>query len=146
MRKAARAIIIEDGKILVMHRNKYGSKYFTLVGGRMNDDETPEQALVREIKEETGLQITAAQLVFIEEHQAPSNEQYIYLCEVAPHAEVAIQDTSEEGIMNTYDMNIHQPCWVGTRVFSTIPFRTPQLQDAIAKALKKGFPKQAIKL
>lgn len=146
MRQAARAIVIKDGKILVMHRNKYGSQYFTLVGGRTNGNETPEQALVREIKEETGLRVTAGRLVYIEEHAAPYNEQYIYLCEVADHTTIAIQDDSEEGIMNRYDMNTHTPQWVRLGTFAELPFRTPQLQEAIVKALKKGFPKEPVKL
>ena len=129
-----------------MHRNKYGSQYYTLVGGRIADDETPEQGLVRELREETGLTVIAARLVYIEEHASPYNEQYIYLCDVAPHAEVAIQEYSEEGVMNKYDMNTHQPHWVGTRAFANLPFRTPQLQEAIVKAFKKGFPKEPVKL
>ena len=146
MRKAARAIIIENGNLLVMHRNKYGSQYYTLVGGRINDHETPEQGLVREIREETGLTVTAARLVYIEEHASPYNEQYIYLCDVAPHADVAIQEYSEEGMMNKYDMNTHQPHWVSARAFGNLPFRTPQLQEAIITAFKKGFPKDPVKL
>lgn len=142
MGKAARAIIIEDNKILVMHRSKYGSEYFTLVGGRLNDGETFEQALAREVKEETGLDVVKARLVFIEEHAAPYNEQHIYLCEVAPHEAVAIQDTSEEGYMNKYDMNLHKPLWVEVSHFSGLPFRTPQLHGAIAEALQKGFPSE----
>src|SRR5262249_55189295 len=109
MAQAARAIIIEGDKTLVMHRNKYGSEYFTLVGGRVADGETTEQALMRELKEETGLDVTAARLVFIEEHPEPYNQQYIYLCEVAPHADVAVQETSEEGFMNRLDSNVHKP-------------------------------------
>lgn len=146
MGTAARAIIIEDKNMLVMHRNKYGSQYFTLVGGRANENETPEQALVREVMEETGLTVTRARLVYFEEHRAPYNNQYIYLCEVAPHGAVAIQDTSEEATMNQYDMNTHQPRWIATKAFENLPFRTPQLHEAIAKALKKGFPKDPIKL
>ncbi|HEX8763382.1 MAG TPA: NUDIX hydrolase, partial [Candidatus Saccharimonadales bacterium] len=92
MRQAVRAIIIENGYILVMKRNKYGSEYFTLVGGRLNEDETPEQGLVREIFEETGMTVTAAQLVYVENHAAPYNEQFIYLCEVAPHEPIAVQN------------------------------------------------------
>jgi len=146
MRKAARAIIIENGRILVMHRNKYGSKYFTLVGGRINDQETPEQGLVREVMEETGLQVTAARLVYTEDHAAPYNEQYIYVCEIAPHADVAIQESSEEGEMNRYEMNVHQPLWVALGAFGALPFRTPQLQKAIITAFKKGFPKKPVAL
>jgi 8-oxo-dGTP pyrophosphatase MutT (NUDIX family) len=146
MSKAARAIIIEGDKILVMHRNKHGSEYFTLVGGRVMENETIEQALVREIKEETGLTITDARPVFIEEHAEPYNEQYVFLCEVAPHADVAIQDTSEEGFMNRMGINTHSPAWAEVASFTKLPFRTPQLQAAIDHAIKKGFPASPIKL
>jgi ADP-ribose pyrophosphatase YjhB (NUDIX family) len=65
MSKAARAIIIENNQILVMHRDKEGSKYFTLVGGRLNEGENTEQALTREVMEETGMQIVEARLVYL---------------------------------------------------------------------------------
>jgi len=146
MRKAVRVIVIEDGKLLVMHRNKEGSQYYTLVGGQVKDDETLEQALVREIREETGLQVTSARMVFVEEHPSPYNEQYIYLAEVAPHDEVAIQELSEEGVMNQFGINMHQPFWVSKTAFGAIAFRTPLLQKAILHALKKGFPAEAITL
>jgi ADP-ribose pyrophosphatase YjhB (NUDIX family) len=142
MGKAARAIIIEDGKLLVMHRNKSGSQYYTLVGGRANADETPEQAVVREVREETGMEVTAARLVFVENHPEPYNTQYIFVCEVAAHGEVAIQDTSEEGFMNRLSINLHQPFWVEAGAFPRLSFRTPQLQEAITQALKKGFPSE----
>lgn len=144
--KAARAIIIEDGKLLVMYRNKHGSEYYTLVGGRAQDGETLEQALLREVREETGLEVTSARPVYIEEHPEPYNEQYIFLCQVAPHDHVKIQDTSEEGAMNRLGANMHQPVWAGIQGFPAMPFRTPQLQTAIVKALKSGFPTEPIKL
>lgn len=146
MAKAARAIIIENGKILLMHRDKYGSQYYTLVGGRMNDGETLEQSLVREIKEETGLTVIRARLVFTEAHPAPYNEQYIYLCEVGPHDDIAIHDSTEEGEMNKLGMNIHRPTWCNLRAFENLSFRTPQLQAAILKAFKEGFPSEPKKL
>jgi ADP-ribose pyrophosphatase YjhB (NUDIX family) len=144
--KAARAIIIENGKILVMRRNKYGSEYFTLVGGRANDGESIEQALVREVKEETGLDVVGYRLVFFEKHPAPYNEQYIFLANVAPHDSVAIQDTSEEGRMNRLDANTHHPGWADTRYLSELEFRTPQLLHAIVEGLKKGFPEEPVEL
>jgi ADP-ribose pyrophosphatase YjhB (NUDIX family) len=146
MGKAARAIILDGDRILVMHRDKYGSKYFTLVGGRVDATETLEQALVREIKEETGLTVVAARLVFVEEHTGLYNEQYIFLCEVAPHADIALQDASEEAMMNRFDANIHKPVWIGTKQFASLPFRTPNLQNAIINGLAKGFPHEPTKL
>jgi ADP-ribose pyrophosphatase YjhB (NUDIX family) len=146
MRQAARAIIIEGAHILVMKRNKQGSEYFTLVGGRVDDTETIEQALVREVKEETGLDVIAAQLMFFEPHPAPYNEQSIFLCQVAPHGLVAIQATSEEALMNRIAIDTHQPLWIELKAFAHIPFRSIQLQNAIVEAFQKGFPAEVIKL
>lgn len=146
MGKAARAIIIENGNILVMHRDKQGSQYFTLVGGKVNDNETIEQGLVREVYEETGMTVTAAQLVFYEPHPAPYNEQYIYFCEVAPHADVGIQKGSEEALLNRLGFNTHRLLWIPLKAFPQLAFRTPQLHQAIVDSLQKGFPSQPIQL
>jgi len=146
MAKAARAIIIEDGKLLTMFRNKEGSRYYTLVGGRVSEGESLEQAVTREVKEETGLDVVNGRLVFIEEHPEPYNQQYIFLCEIAPHAPVALQEYSEEAMLNRLNTNIHEPQWVQKEAFGKIPFRTPQLQEAIVHALKKGWPKEPVNL
>ena len=146
MRKAVRAIIIENGKTLVMYRNKFGSEYYTLIGGQVQENETLEEALVREIKEETGLTITSARPVYFEQHPEPYNEQYIYLCRVAPHGEITVQLGSEEGRMNKLEMNIHKPVWAETQSFGSLNFRTPQLQQALVAAFQKGFPDRVIKL
>ncbi|MDQ3064688.1 MAG: NUDIX hydrolase [bacterium] len=146
MAKAARAIIFEGNKLLVMYRNNHGSKYFTLVGGRINEGENLEQCLIREVKEETGLTVTHAQLMFIEEHQKPSNEQHIYLCSVAPYESVAIQETSEESYMNRIGINTHEVRWVDVHALGKLPFRTPQLQKALENAIKKGFPNTPVKI
>ena len=146
MADAARAIIIENDKMLLMHRNKDGKEYFTLVGGRVNGQETPEQALVREIKEETGLDLTSCRLVYVEDHAAPHNRQYIFLCQVAPHGAIAIQDTSEESLLNKLSTNLHEPLWVNVSLFPGLSFLTMELQKAIVTALKKGFPDAPVKL
>lgn len=146
MRRAARAIIIEDGKILVMHRNKHGSQYFTLPGGRADDGESAQETLAREIREETGLRVRNSRLVFYEDHPAPYNEQFVFLCEVEEHGEVVVQEWSEEGQMNRLGANTHTLMWVGLDAFGKLAFRTPQLQEAIVRSLKHGFPEQPVTL
>lgn len=144
MNIAARAIVVKDDKILVMYRNKYGSQYYTLVGGRADKNETPEQAVVREVKEETGLDIVASQLVFIEKHRGFYSDQYIFLCHVQNDPAIAVQENSEEGLLNKLQTNIHRPEWAEIKSFSKLPFRTIQLQKAIATAFKEGFPTEPL--
>ena len=143
---AARAIIIKDDKILVMRRNKHGSEYYTLVGGTVTEGESLENALVREVKEETGLTITSGRPVFAEKHHAPHNDQYIFLCEVEQDKEAALQRNSEEAMMNRMGIDMHTLMWVDTKSFHKLPFNTMQLQKAIVNSLQTGFPETMITL
>ncbi|GAB4416505.1 MAG: NUDIX domain-containing protein [Anaerolineales bacterium] len=57
MRIRAGAILIEDGKVALIERFRDGSHYFVFPGGGTDEGETPEQAAVREMEEETGLKV-----------------------------------------------------------------------------------------
>ena len=53
-----------DNKILLIKRNTIPFKgYWALPGGRMDPGETVEQTIVREVKEETGLDVTIVRKV-----------------------------------------------------------------------------------
>jgi 8-oxo-dGTP diphosphatase len=57
-RKRAAAVIVRDGRVLMVHersRLASGGEWWTLPGGGIAPDESPEQAMRREVLEETGL-------------------------------------------------------------------------------------------
>ena len=63
------AIVIRDGKIL-MERLCYkdankGKEFFSVPGGGIDEGETPEQAAIRELKEECGLDGTIVKLLAV---------------------------------------------------------------------------------
>ena len=58
MNERAAAIIINKGSLLLMHRKKPDREYYVLPGGSVESGETPEEACIREVKEETGLVVT----------------------------------------------------------------------------------------
>ena len=64
MKTASRVIILNQGKILLIHRLKSGQEYYVLPGGSIEKGETPQQAAIREIKEETNLDIYLERLVW----------------------------------------------------------------------------------
>ena len=57
MPKRSAAVLIRDGKILLMHRVKSGKEYFVFPGGLVEPEESPEEAAIREIEEEFGKSI-----------------------------------------------------------------------------------------
>ncbi len=59
------AILIKDGKALMV-KSKFGD-YCYSVGGRIRFGETAEQAVVREVFEETGVKMTVDRLGYISE-------------------------------------------------------------------------------
>src|SRR4051812_16483901 len=95
MRKTSRAIIIKDGKLLVTKRNKFGSEYYILIGGGVDIGETLEQALYRELAEESGVQVTNPRLVFTEQAGWIYGLQNIFLCDYAS-GEPALHPESAE--------------------------------------------------
>ena len=58
MRVRAVAILIEEGKVAVIERHRQGRHYFSFPGGGVDKGETVEQAVVREVEEELGLQVS----------------------------------------------------------------------------------------
>ncbi|MFK8907895.1 NUDIX domain-containing protein [Streptomyces sp. YS-3] len=60
MKSRAVAIVRQGDAVLLIHRRKDGAEYHTLPGGGVEEGETPEQACVRELAEETGLSADVA--------------------------------------------------------------------------------------
>jgi 8-oxo-dGTP pyrophosphatase MutT (NUDIX family) len=51
--RAAGGVIVRDGRVAVVHRPRHAD--WSLPKGKLDDDETWEQAAVREVEEETGI-------------------------------------------------------------------------------------------
>lgn len=103
-RPSVRGIIIKDGKVAMMHSLKYD--YYKLPGGGIEEGESFEETLVREVQEESGLVVRRDSVqefgyvrriekglfeaIFIQEN-------FYYLCEVEANAtEQNLDDYEEE--------------------------------------------------
>jgi 8-oxo-dGTP diphosphatase len=76
----ATAIIIRSGKLLLIHRQKPGQDYYVLPGGGVELEESFEEACIREVREETGLDVLALHLV--SRYITLEKEENYYVAEV----------------------------------------------------------------
>ena len=64
-RSTGRAIVVKDGQILLMERWRGDLHYFSIPGGGIEAGEDAETAAVRELKEETGVDIALERKVYV---------------------------------------------------------------------------------
>ncbi|MCL6477396.1 MAG: (deoxy)nucleoside triphosphate pyrophosphohydrolase [Peptococcaceae bacterium] len=63
MKKVTAAIVIKDGQVLIAKRKagKRLASFWEFPGGKLEDGETPEECLKREMKEELGIEVNVGQ-------------------------------------------------------------------------------------
>lgn len=106
-RDTARGIVLKDGCILLIDRIRPGMRYFSTPGGGIEINETAEQAVIREVMEETSINISIEQKVYI--WREGLNEHHFFLCAYID-GEPMLSESAEE-YDNGLD-NQHIPRWV----------------------------------
>ena len=83
--------MIRDGKIALVYSNKFS--YYKFAGGGIEEGETKEDALIREVQEETGLVVIPTSIVEYgtvvrkegRGEYVLLQENYYYFCDVSEH-------------------------------------------------------------
>ena len=73
-RERATAVVIRDGKVLLVHEQ--GLEEFHMPGGGVEEGEGPADAVVRELREETGLTAKTTEYLFV--YDGPINKRRIF--------------------------------------------------------------------
>jgi len=112
IRETARAVILQDDSFLFIRRTRQNNQgtidnWLSIPGGGIEEDETPHQAVRRELEEELGVTVVVKSLLAVQDVPQDEARHYYFLCTIqegAPH----IQEQSEEyermqgKIPNTY--------------------------------------------
>lgn len=107
-RPRACAAIIKDDKILmVCHKTPFRT-YWTFPGGGVNEGEPFDKAAVREVKEETGLDVKVIRLLFEEDYEYGTS--YCYLAElIGDNIELTLDFLPEEEAL--FGTMLHSAAW-----------------------------------
>ncbi|HSX01282.1 MAG TPA: NUDIX domain-containing protein [Candidatus Saccharimonas sp.] len=127
----AAVAVIYDGRVLLVHRHKAGREYYVLPGGKVEAGETPEQAAVRELREETTLAVELGQSIMDVTEDGPlGRERNVYFLAASFTGQPRFGDAAPESARQSPD-NSYQLEWVP---LADLP-RLPLVPESIKAAL-----------
>jgi 8-oxo-dGTP diphosphatase len=144
MKIRAGVVLIEDGKVALIERHRAGKHYYVFPGGGVDAGETPEQAAIREMEEETGLRVTVLRKL-AEDHFGLS-EQVYYLVdrldgEFGTGTGIELTDSDPDDPTEGIYIPIWMPLEELTRHANVYPADVSALITATVKA---GWPEEPI--
>ena len=109
---SARQLVIKDNKVLLMFRNKHGKIYFSIPGGKKeNQDATTEETANREVYEETSVTTKLVKLLGQFKDFDKDKLQYVYLGEFISGTPKLTNNTEMQKMLKEPD-NFYLPMWV----------------------------------
>jgi len=127
------AIIVDEGEILLVRHSKYRKTYWLLPGGGVCFGETLDEALVREVKEETDLDITVDRPVIINDSVPPDRHRHVLnICFTAGIVGGSI--TVEKSPV------LQEARFVPIDSLLDLPLFYPDIRTPLLDAYRRGFP------
>ncbi len=125
IRTSAKAVIIQNGRLLAIKLNDGKEEWYILPGGGQDGEETLPQAVEREVSEETGIKVQCKDLLFAIEGvhgEAFHRIDLVFSCDYLGMAENATlhSDTNQTG----YD-------WLDVSVLNQLPLYPSKLRRPI---------------
>jgi 8-oxo-dGTP diphosphatase len=136
--------LIEDGKVALIERHRAGRHYYVFPGGGKDEGETPEQAAIREMEEETGLQVTilrkVAQIFF------GLSEQVYYLVDrLDGKFGTGTGEEFTDSDPNDLTEGVYVPVWMSLEELAQHDNVYPaDVAVLVIDAVKNGWPEEPI--
>lgn len=131
------AIIVNEGKVLLMHRINNGKEYHVFPGGGVENGETVEQTVLREVQEETSLKVKIEKMLY--HHIYDDNtEHFFYLCRYVS-GEPKLGDGNEAQDMKESNVNFYNPIWYEIKGLPQLLLYPLEIRDWFIKDRKTNF-------
>ncbi|MBN2405750.1 MAG: NUDIX domain-containing protein [Coriobacteriia bacterium] len=126
------AVILVGSRLLLVRQRMSGEPYYLLPGGGVDHGETLEQALRREVLEETGLECVIGEPLFINDTIAPDGHRH--LVNITFHSEM----TGGALLRSPLDPSIEGVELIEPAEILNLDLRPPIAVDLLA-AISSGF-------
>ncbi len=134
MRTRAAAILVQAGRLLVIHRFKAQREYYVLPGGGVEAGETPAEACQREVREESGLEVEALQQVWVFDNRG--NREHYFQVQTRPGVPcLGGPEKEQNGPDDQYILE-----WVGLEQLDQIPLLPGEVKAICREVLSTYHP------
>ena len=130
MADRAVAMIVQNARLLVIHRQKPDQDYYVLPGGSVEEGESIEQACVREAKEETGLDVVLHEHIWIH-HNGARTEHYFLATVVGGELRLGYPEAARQSPTNRYTLQ-----WIDVQRLMQIDLQPAAARGCVALCMK----------
>lgn len=135
----AGAVVIHGDQLLVNWRQKLGKQFFVLPGGETEPGETTEQAVVRELAEETSIVATVDCLLYeLFYADIPDRHHSYFLCRYVS-GEPRLRADAEEQVDNARGENLYRPMWLPIDQLATTKLYPLEIRTCLSEDLRTSF-------
>jgi ADP-ribose pyrophosphatase YjhB (NUDIX family) len=127
-------IILRDNKILLMKCKTTDKEYYICPGGRLEEDESLEEAVKRELEEECSLDVEVVQKLYHLEVKEAS-DHFVYLCK-AKTFEAKISDFEMTNLSENFN---HVPLWIDIDKINDLLIYPIEISELILSDIKSNF-------
>lgn len=140
IRNSAKAVILHEGKILLNHCvTAEGTEYYDLPGGGQHLFESMEEAIVREVQEETGYIVQVKRFLALAEEIELDHvlrEQYPNYTHRIVHFFLAELTGESQSAPHEKDFQMVESVWIPLNQADGLSFRPSQLTGRITALLR----------
>jgi mutator protein MutT len=136
----AAAIIMHNNALLLMQRRRRGHTFYVFPGGTVESGETTDQAAVREVHEETSIEVQALHVLYnVRILDATSfKDHFFYICSYVTGTPYLPQNSIEWRRMHSED-NYYNPLWVPIELLGSTLIYPLEIRDLLIDDIRKGF-------
>lgn len=131
------AILIKDGKILLIKRKKSEEKFWVFPGGGKEDNETPEEAVVREVEEETSIICKTDKLLYTHELKDLGHRHLFYHCKYVS-GNPKLGNYNEAKTMKNEDQT-YEPVWININELPNLLLYPLEIRDWLVRDYPTNF-------